>query len=89
MMGVYKQPLTVGGDAPRFAAPHPRTLPQKLTDGKTCDTGARFVVAGDTAAHDSRTDIEASRALPYHLTLKIFPWTRAAKSAQTITGFTA
>ncbi|MEX3629687.1 MAG: hypothetical protein VB138_09635 [Burkholderia sp.] len=29
-----------------------------------------FVVAGDTVAHDSRTDIEASRTLPYHLTLK-------------------
>ncbi|MEX3611795.1 MAG: hypothetical protein VB124_01875 [Burkholderia sp.] len=87
-MSVYKLSLTVGGDAPRFPPPHPTPIPQKLTDGKSCDASTRFVVAGDKVAYDSHTDIEASRILPYHLTLKTFLWTSIGKSAQTNTGFT-
>ncbi|MEX3606217.1 MAG: hypothetical protein VB142_07685 [Burkholderia sp.] len=89
VMGVYKLLLTVGSDAPRFTPPHPTSIPQKLTDGKSCDASIHFVVEGDKVAHDSRTDIEASRILPYHLTLKRFSWTSIGKYAQTDTSFTA
>ncbi|MEX3581584.1 MAG: hypothetical protein VB137_01335 [Burkholderia sp.] len=87
-MSVYKLHLTVGGDAPRFPPPHPKPIPKKLTDGKSCDASPRFVVGGDKVAYDSQTDIEASRILPYRLTLKIFSWTSIGKYARTNTGFT-